>query len=324
MIGSNIAAVAAARPARVVGTWHSCPVRIDGVETLQLNIAEADSWRDAVVYASPDVIVHNAASVELIGLETDAQLARRNVLGTINAIRAAARTGAALALVSSDWVFDGERGPGECYHEDDEPAPVNAYGRSKLESEAAVMASGLDALITRPANVYGVNQSQPDGHGTTRSHVLTRSSLAVRWLMRLANDETIVAPADIRQSPTSAWSYASQLCQLIEQGATGTYHTAGGESMDRGEYLRQLAIDFDLRPELVVDGPTSASLADMLQDGAAAALRVPHNTALCVEKAAGAVGPQLDVHDGHALMRGQLARAGIELSPRHDHEESMT
>jgi dTDP-4-dehydrorhamnose reductase len=312
MIGSNIAAVATAMQWQVTGTWHSCPVTVEGAETLRLDITDARSWRDAIERARPDVIVHNAASVELVRLQSDDRLARANVEGTINALGAAEICDARFVLVSSDWIFDGERPVGESYVEDDPPAPVNAYGRSKADSEASVSAATVDVLITRPANVYGVNLSQPANGSDLASHVLARSSLAVRWLTALSRGEEVGAPVGIYQSPTSAWSYASQLCDLIDVGATGTYHTAGPDGIHRLAYLRMLAEDFDLSPGLVAECTVSESLASTLDGASSDDLRVPNNTVLCVEKATQAVGGQLAVREGHQLMRRQLASTGVE------------
>ena len=62
---------------------------------------------------------------------------------------AAAYCDARLLQVSTDYVFDGRRTTP--YREDDEPAPLGVYGRSKLAGERAVQAILPDALILRTA-----------------------------------------------------------------------------------------------------------------------------------------------------------------------------
>jgi dTDP-4-dehydrorhamnose reductase len=315
MIGSNIAAAARTRQWDVTGTWHSCPVTMKGVETMRLDITDTGSWRAVMEQVRPDVVVHNAASVDLIRLESDERLARANVAGAINAVRAAERCGGRVALVSSDWVFAGDLPPGESYDEMGTVAPLNAYGRSKAGSETAVLGASVDSLITRPANVYGVNLADPADRSDSTQHVIRRSSLALRWLTSLSRGEEVPAPADIHQSPTSASSYATQLCDLIDAGATGIYHTAGPESMHRLGYIRALAEDFDLDPGLVVERPLRDSLGPMFEDPAAVELRLPHNTALQVKKATEAVGGQVGLREGHAAMRRQMSSLGI--APAH-------
>lgn len=58
----------------------------------------------------------------------------------------------ALISYSTDYVFDGQ--PGRGWREDDPPAPASVYGRSKLEGERQIMASGARALVLRTAWVY--------------------------------------------------------------------------------------------------------------------------------------------------------------------------
>src|SRR5260370_33070023 len=54
--------------------------------------------------------------------------------------------------VSTDYVFDGTRPP---YRPDDAPNPLNAYGRSKLDGERALLRSGAQACVLRLPLLYG-------------------------------------------------------------------------------------------------------------------------------------------------------------------------
>ena len=67
----------------------------------------------------------------------------------------ARKSGAMLVHYSTDYVFDGSK-PG-AYTEDDEPAPLNVYGASKLAGERAVAAAGGRFLVLRTSWVYGAN-----------------------------------------------------------------------------------------------------------------------------------------------------------------------
>ena len=84
-----------------------------------------------------DVIVHLAALTDVDGCERDPKAADAvNSLGTRNVADAAEETGARVIYVSTNYVFDGTKA--EEYTEEDRPAPLNAYGRSKLAGEAEV------------------------------------------------------------------------------------------------------------------------------------------------------------------------------------------
>ena len=75
-----------------------------------------------------------------------------NSLGTRNVAEAAEETGARVIYVSTNYVFDGTKA--EEYAEEDRPAPLNAYGRSKLAGEAEVRGRGRH-LVVRTSWVFG-------------------------------------------------------------------------------------------------------------------------------------------------------------------------
>ncbi len=107
--------------------------------------------------AGADVVVHSAA---LIRAKDEVAFNAVNVEGARAAANAAVATGARLVLISSQ-AAGGQGTPAAPRHESDPPAPVNAYGRSKLASEAVVRhMPGLEWTILRPCAVYG-----PRDHG---------------------------------------------------------------------------------------------------------------------------------------------------------------
>jgi dTDP-4-dehydrorhamnose reductase len=306
LIGSNLAAAATQQSWEVLGTWHRNPVRLPGrARTARLDMADRQACANLVGGFEPDVVVHAAASVALSRLEHEPYLAQLNHLGAENTLAAAGGVRAHYVLVSSDWIFNGHRPSGQCWDDYDAPEPINAYGRSKLACEQAVQRSTVRWLITRPANVYGVNLAIPE-HGSRAEHIWRRSSLALHWVRRLRAGKRLPAPADVYQSPTYAWDYAQRVCELIAQGCEGLYNTAGPDSMHRREYLRTLARAFDCDPELVREGTTADFLRASDED---ARLKLPANTALCDQKASFVLGrPAVDPLAGHRLMREQLER----------------
>jgi dTDP-4-dehydrorhamnose reductase len=330
LVGSNLAAAGAQQSWKVLGTWWETPVRLPGIRTAQLNVTDRHACVALAEQFEPDVLVHAAASVALGRLEREPGLAQLNHLGTEHTLAAARAVRAHYVLVSSDWVFGGQRPVGQCWSEQDTTEPVNAYGRSKLAAELAVQSSTGAWLITRPANVYGVNLSIPstprgvhDANGGGRipdvltgraeiasavhaRHVWERSSLALRWVAHLRAGRALPAPADIHQSPTYAWDYAQRVCELIAQECDGIYNTAGPDSLSRRDYLMLLARAFECDPRLVRTGTTAAFLKACGED---VHLKLPANTTLCDERATFVLGrPAVDTLAGHRLMRDQLRR----------------
>jgi dTDP-4-dehydrorhamnose reductase len=168
--------------------------------------------RDAV--AGVDVVVNAAGWTDVDGAET-AEDAATAVNG--DAVRVLAEAaGARLLHISTDYVFDGAATVP--YAEDGVPAPVNAYGRSKLAGERAVRANG--GFVVRTAWLYGA-------HG--RNFVTT--------MLRLAGErETVDVVADQEGPPTWSYALAGQVVALAGaaaagRAAPGVYHgTAAGQT----------------------------------------------------------------------------------------------
>lgn len=313
LIGSNLAAAAAQQSWTVHGTWRRTPVRLRHGATSRLEMADRRAWVALAERFEPDVVVHAAASVQLSRLQHEPALAAGNALGAEHALLAARVVRARYVLVSSDWVFSGERLPPRCWSEEDSTEPANAYGRSKLASEEAVREWDGSWLITRPANVYGVNLSLPVAGGSHARHVWTRSSLALRWIAHLRDGRCLPAPPGVHQCPTYAWDYAQRVCELIAQECEGVYNTAGPDALSRHDFLVLLAQAFDCDPGLVRAADREAFLRAC---GESPDLPLPFNTALCDGRAAFALGrPAIDPHAGLRLMREQLRRV---LGPRPD------
>jgi dTDP-4-dehydrorhamnose reductase len=178
--------------------------------------------------AAPRAIVNAAAYTAVDRAEAEPEAAH-----SVNAVAPgliageARRLGALLIHFSTDYVFDGaKRTP---YVEEDETNPLGAYGRSKLEGERAVLASGAAAIVLRTAWVYGP-------HG--RNFLLTMMRLA-------AKGEPIRVVDDQRGAPTSSIAIARAVALLLgasegaitqegldeRAGSAGLYHaTAEGET----------------------------------------------------------------------------------------------
>jgi len=113
-----------------------------------LDLADPDAIRGMVREAQPDVIVNAAAYTAVDRAESELETAML-VNGAAPGVLAeeAKRHGAVLVHYSTDYIFDGtKRSP---YAESDVPNPINAYGRTKLEGEKRIAASGCRQLILR-------------------------------------------------------------------------------------------------------------------------------------------------------------------------------
>ena len=193
-----------------------------------LDLADAAQVRARVREARPDAIVNAAAYTAVDKAESEPGLARAinatapGILG-----EEARRCGAVLLHYSTDYVFDGTKQG--AYVEDDPVCPVNTYGRTKLEGELAIAASGCDHLILRTEWVYGPHgrnfmltmlklaQSRPELRVVDDQHGAPTSSLQ---LGRLTRERLLGADGKMDQAA---------LDRL--RAASGVYHaTAAGET----------------------------------------------------------------------------------------------
>lgn len=100
----------------------------------ELDIASLDSCNEAITRYDPDIIIHAAAWTDVAGAELyRGECWNINVRGTEHIAKAA--RGKRVVYISTDYVFDGERGQ---YKEDDIPNPTNFYALTKLAGEIAI------------------------------------------------------------------------------------------------------------------------------------------------------------------------------------------
>jgi len=163
----------------------------------------------------PDVIVNAAAYTAVDKAESEPEKARLvNATAVAALARAAAERGATLVHYSTDYVFDGTKP--DRYVEADEPHPLSVYGRTKLEGEEAVAASGCRHWIFRTTWVYAAH-----GHNF------------VRTMLRLARERDELRVVDDQVGvPTSARLIARVTADCVGRlhagaaPAVGTYHLA--------------------------------------------------------------------------------------------------
>ena len=143
MLGSDIVLALQKRGETVIARRRS-----------ELDIGDGDGLRTAVDEIRPDIIVNCAAYTRVDDAETDEATATAvNGAAVLALADAANQCGALLTQVSTDFVFDGAgRQP---YDVDDAPAPLSAYGRSKLQGEQAASSARM-SLIVRAAWLFGV------------------------------------------------------------------------------------------------------------------------------------------------------------------------
>jgi dTDP-4-dehydrorhamnose reductase len=122
-----------------------------------LDVTDAPAVREAVRRARPDIIVNCAAYTKVDDAEANEHLATAINGSAVEFLADAANdVGALLVQISTDFVFDGaKRTP---YEVNDLPAPLSAYGRSKLVGEQAASIARKH-IVLRTAWLFGVHGS---------------------------------------------------------------------------------------------------------------------------------------------------------------------
>ncbi|HVQ37162.1 MAG TPA: dTDP-4-dehydrorhamnose reductase [Pyrinomonadaceae bacterium] len=175
-----------------------------------LDITNLDQVIREVERHQPDVLI-NAAAYNDVDAAEDSIVAAYllNATGPRNLAIATQAHGATIVHVSTDYVFDGDTLTP--YHEFSRPAPISAYGLSKLAGEQAVAACNRRHYIARTAWLYGTEG---------RNFPKTMLSLSGRAEVSVVNNRF--------GSPTYVPHLAAAIAELITTDTYGIHHLAGG------------------------------------------------------------------------------------------------
>jgi len=211
------------------------------------DIVGANSW-SAVINLAAYTDVDRAESEESIAFAINAEAPGQMAAET-------GRRGIPLIHISTDYVFDGQKHAP--YVEDDAPAPLNAYGRSKLAGEENVRAGNRQHVILRSSWIYSPYRKN-----------------FVRTILRLAAErDKLTVVSDQCGCPTAASDIAKACFDIAMRCASerarmpfGTYHFAGAGEASWFEFasaIVDLAADRIGRkpavlPILTADYPTPA------------------------------------------------------------------
>ena len=238
LLGYNLIRVLSPLGYDVYATYHEHePPQVEGVKWLRLNLEEPEAVVGLLNSVKPDVIVHTVAYTDVDGCEVNKERALTvNYIATRVAARQASKYNIFLIYISTDYVFNGEKG---LYREDDAPNPVNYYGLTKLLGESAVISAlGEDrSLVVRVSGLYGYS---PTG----------KRNFGVNALEKLLRGEEVPAFVDQYLSPTYAYFLSERIAKAIEKRVSGVIHVAG-ERMSRLEFAKLLVKNLGVSDGLV-------------------------------------------------------------------------
>jgi dTDP-4-dehydrorhamnose reductase len=212
MLGNDVILAAGNAGHDVVGFGHT-----------QLDIADSTAVGSKFEAERPDVVINCAAYTDVDGAEeAEEQALAVNGTGAGNVAAAAAAVDASVLYVSSDYVFDGAKG--EPYVEGDQPAPLSAYGRTKLAGEESTATANPRHFVVRSSWLFGI------GGGNF-----------VETMLRLAADHgEVLVVRDQVGSPTYTWHLASGMVRLIEGLEYGIHHMAAAGTCSWYDFANEI------------------------------------------------------------------------------------
>ena len=218
----------------------------------RLDITEISEVEAMVVRHSPVAVVHAAAIADANLCEQERDLARAiNIDGAANIARVCESEGVYLLHISTDLVFDGQKGN---YSEDDQPSPLSHYGKTKAEAETMVSDCCPGASILRTAIVYGAGSGKRPNF--------------FQWAIRQASDGK---PMKIFTDEYRSFLYvedsAEAVAALVGKRPRGIFHAGGDERQSRYDFTKKLLEAFHLPTE----GIETIKIADLKGDAKRAA-----------------------------------------------------
>jgi dTDP-4-dehydrorhamnose reductase len=227
---------------------------------LVLDIRDAQAIARFVEAEAPDAIVIAAAERRPDVCENDPMLARALNVDAVRTIASAAQQHRAWVLsISTDYVFDGTRPP---YRHDAPAAPINAYGRSKLEGERALFEATGNSCVLRLPLLYGpiVNWQESAVTSLVPAIAASAHASAAAPEQPVAHRTTPSAVMDAwaTRYPTFTPDVAFVIVQMLERHARGepvcgVAQWSGDEPMTKYDIARRLAdalqIDAQLTPQ---------------------------------------------------------------------------
>ncbi len=214
----------------------------------ELDITSAAAVEEFFCREKPDVVVNCAAYTAVdMAEDNEMQADRINHLAVALLADACRRYNATLIHISTDYVFSGEAAAP--YGEEVEPAPINAYGRTKLAGERAIAESGCRSIIIRTSWLYSE-------YG--KNFVKTMLSL-------MASRSEVKVVADQFGTPTYAGDLARAITYIINSGQcdkSGIYHYSNLGECSWYDFACEIArlsgSDCTVTPCTTADYPTKA------------------------------------------------------------------
>lgn len=204
-----------------------------GVGKDELDITDKEKVTSYIKNLNPKKVIHCAGYTAVDLAEDDIEHCTNvNVNGTQNIALACKNINATMMYISTDYVFDGR---GELpFKVDDSTAPVNVYGKSKLDGEKVLQQVLSNYFIVRISWVFGINGNN-----------------FVKTMLKLGKDKSnLNVVSDQIGSPTYTKDLAILLCDMINSEKYGVYHATNDGYCSWAEFAAKIMEKANLNCEI--------------------------------------------------------------------------
>ena len=235
LLGRNLVKHCSSR-FEIYGTYSTRDFKPDKIDLRHLDLRKPEEIESSLDAISPAIVIHCAGLTDIQYCQGNQKEAEEvNYRATAQLAAFCAQKGIRLVFLSSDMVFNGEKGN---YKEDDKTEPKNHYGNTKLRAEQAVRGICENYVIARMNLIYG--------HGEAQKKTFTDRILIANW----SGKPYPIFKGQVR-SPISLDTASRAVRELAEGDLKGIFHLGGTEAVDRWDFALKAATYFKMDSSLV-------------------------------------------------------------------------
>ena len=190
-----------------------------------LDLTKKDDIVNTMNRIKPDVVIHLGAMTDVELCETETELAKKiNTDATKILALESEKYNTFFVYMSTDYVFDGKVG---MKTEEDEPNPINFYGKSKLGGENVLKKITTPNVIVRTSTPFGLHSK--------------KISFPIWVKKNLELEKEISVVVDQYTSPSYVPNISKMIIEIIERKITGIIHLAGATKISRYDFAVQIS-----------------------------------------------------------------------------------
>jgi len=229
------------------GSYNNRNPKFEFVDQYNIDLVDFKKFEEIINEISPDYIINTSGINNVDYCEDNKELAFKINTNLVEKLTNFCKLkNIKLIQLSTDSVFDGNKT--ESYTEEDIPNPINVYGETKYQAEK-ISLKNSENLVVRASVLYGwlpkILTSIPSSS--------MKSINFSQWLIgELENNETVQIVQDEYSSPIIVDDFVKSIIHLIKTENSGIYHSAPNSKINRFEFCKKIAQEFNFNSELIV------------------------------------------------------------------------